>query len=66
MSVKEAEEFIKKMGRDEAFRVEVIKISDVKELIEYIHRQGFSFTCDELKNAWCSMSKTMPPSNTSQ
>ena len=34
MSVKEAEEFIKKMGRDEAFRVEVIKISDVKELIE--------------------------------
>ncbi len=58
MSVKEAEEFINKMKNDDAFRVEVLKFTDVKERIEYINRQGFSFTCDELKNAWLSMLKT--------
>ena len=60
MSVKEAEEFIKKMDTDDAFRVEVTKITDVKELREYINQRGFSFTSDELHNAWLAMSKTKP------
>ena len=63
MSVKEAEEFINKMKNDDAFRVEVLKFTDVKELKEYLHQHGFHFTSDELKNARLAMSKTKPSTN---
>ena len=66
MSKKQAEDFIEKMNTDEEFRVEAVKITDVKELKEYLHRHGFHFTSDELKNAWFSMSKTRTSAYTSQ
>ena len=66
MSVKEAEEFIKKMDTDDAFRENVMRISDVKELKEYINQHGFFFTYDEFHNPRLAMSKPKPSSNTSQ
>ena len=63
MSRKDAEDFIEKMNTDDEFRVEAVKITDVKELKEYLHRHGFHFTSDELKNARLAMSKTEPSTN---
>jgi len=66
MSVKEAEEFIKKMDTDDAFRENVMRISDVKELKEYINQHGFFFTYDELHIARLALSKPKSSPNTSQ
>ncbi len=55
MSKKKAEDFVEKMMNDEAFKDSVINIVNVKERIEFIQQQGFSFTSDELQNAWFSM-----------
>ncbi len=65
MSGKKAEDFLEKMMNDEAFKDSVINIVNVKERIEFIHRQGFSFTSDELQNAWFLMQIEKPISDTS-
>ena len=65
MSGKKAEDFLEKMMNDEAFKDSVINIVNVKERIEFIHRQGFSFTSDELQNAWFLMLIEKPLSDTS-
>ena len=65
MSGKKAEDFLEKMMNDEAFKDSVIKIVNVKERIDFIHRQGFSFTSDELQNAWFLMLIEKPLSDTS-
>ena len=51
MSQELAKAFIEKMKSDDTFREEVIRIEDVETKIEYINRQGFSFTSDELEAA---------------
>ncbi len=65
MSGKKAEDFLEKMMNDEAFKDSVINIVNVKERIDFIHRQGFSFTSDELQNAWFLMLIEKPLSDTS-
>ena len=65
MSGKKAEDFLEKMMNDEAFKDSVINIVNVKERIEFIHRQGFSFTSDELQNAWFLLLIEKPLSDTS-
>ena len=65
MSGKKAEDFLEKMINDEAFKDSVINIVNVKDRIEFIHRQGFSFTSDELQNAWFLMLIEKPLSDTS-
>ena len=64
MSGKKAEDFLEKMMNDEAFKDSVINIVNVKDRIEFIHRQGFSFTSDELQNAWFLMQIAKPLSDT--
>ena len=65
MSGKKAEDFLEKMMNDEAFKDSVINIVNVKERIDFIHRQGFSFTSDELQNAWFLVLIEKPLSDTS-
>jgi predicted ribosomally synthesized peptide with nif11-like leader len=55
MSQEQAKIFLEKMKSDDAFREAVIRIEDVDTKIEYINRNGFSFTSDELEVATFSM-----------
>jgi predicted ribosomally synthesized peptide with nif11-like leader len=57
MSQQQAIFFLDKMLKDDDFREAVIRIEDVETKMEYIHRQGFSFTVEELGNASNSMSE---------
>ena len=66
MSQQQADSFLKKMKRNEEFRVAVMRIENVEAKMAFINHQGFHFTSDELKNARLAMSKTEPSSNASQ
>jgi predicted ribosomally synthesized peptide with nif11-like leader len=48
MSQQQAEFFLEKMLKDDDFREAVIRIEDVESKMEYIHRQGYTFTVEEL------------------
>jgi predicted ribosomally synthesized peptide with nif11-like leader len=52
MSQDQAHAFLEKMTSDEVFRDAVIMIEDVEAKLEYIIREGFSFTSDELEDAY--------------
>lgn len=48
MSREDAQAFIERMRRDEAFMNDVIAIEDVEKKIAFINRHGYSFTSSEL------------------
>ena len=43
------------MKSDEAFNEAVNRIEDVETKMDYIEREGYRFTADELEEASCSM-----------
>jgi predicted ribosomally synthesized peptide with nif11-like leader len=51
MSQDQAHAFLEKMKSDDVFRDTVIMIEDVEAKLQYISREGFSFTSDELEVA---------------
>ena len=55
MSQEEATAFMLRMKRDDAFREAVIRMEDAETKMEYIQREGFSFTSDELEFATVTM-----------
>jgi len=54
-----AECFLEKMMSDEVFRDAVIKIEDVEKKIKFLNRHGYTFTADELENAFSMLENTL-------
>ncbi|MEI8185283.1 MAG: Nif11-like leader peptide family natural product precursor [Chlorobiaceae bacterium] len=51
MSQAQAQAFLERMKRDDAFNEAVNRIEDVETKMAYIHREGYDFTTDELEMA---------------
>lgn len=51
MSIESAKEFRKKMNTEPGFGQKVMSFEDMEEFLEFVAKEGFDFTGEELKKA---------------